>query len=947
MAAIHFLRSHLLGVSAVVAFASIAQAQVIPTQLPSTPVATPSPAPATSPARSSAPSVVTLHCRNALLSDVLLAIRRQVSVQLWWSPIELRGRGRVTIDLEHVPLADALTAVLDGRGLDATHIPPGAWIIQPKSPHPDVGRATIVGVITNRQTSDDVPGATVVVDNSQKVVTDDDGHYHLTNLAGGAHLLTVREVGYRPSTQYVRLSDSSTVALDVALEPTATTLSQVVVTGTIVPTERRAVPNQMTVITGEQLRQRGVHEIDELFRGDVPGLFAVATGNSSDADILRIYSRGGLSLTPGRPTTAMQVYVDGIALADPGYLNRIDPMTIDRIEILSGPQASTVYGSGAIAGVIQIFTKRAKVAPLTVDATVLGGTVAGLAGAAIGSRYVPQGRASLQLNGADSLTSFALGGRWNDVGAWTPERTTRDLGLNGALHRQWVSSLSTDLSAAGDQHWIDGGTTSDDATALSGDLAANALNGNYLYNATIAIGGPSVHHDQHTLASLLTTYTPTSWWSMQLRAGTDGITGVQYTPTAVFVTQADSFVTRLRTRASKAQAGVINTLRREVGDGGQITLVLGLDGWQSLASNLSTTAAGNTAQSDVVSATSTRDRVSDFGGFMQWEVAVADAAYLTIGLRGERNSNYGDHYGTDLSPRYALSLVHEFGLVTAKARFAYGRATQPPDPSVKDAESVTDATFGLHVLNAAAPLLGPEYQHGPEGGIELYFGHLASVDITHYDQTVQNLIGRVVVDSARSLLPINGTETYLYNDIYQATNVGTLRNVGTNVTASVNVGLWALRGTYSKQESIVRRYTAPFAAFLTTHTVNTYRIGEGALLFPTHLAAASLSYGSPRWHAEVNVQYVGVMPTNDDLVFELTGLARLGVLSPRVAPVPSSFRTLYPSTTTVDVHYLYRLTRGFDALLNIKNLANAEAHDIGVELPIIGRQAEVGLAWHR
>jgi outer membrane cobalamin receptor len=891
--------------------------------------------------------VITLHCRNAVLSDVLLAIRRQVSVQLWWGAIELWGRGRVTVDLEHVPLADALTAVLDGHGLEAMYLPPSAWIIRPKMPSAGVGRATVMGAITNRQTSDGVPRATVVIDNIQKVVTDDDGHYRLTNLAAGAHLLTVREVGYRPSTQYVRLGDGSAVALDVALEPTAATLSQIVVTGTVVPTERRAVPNQMTVITGEQLWQRGVHEIDELFRGDVPGLFAVATGNSSDADVLRIYSRGGLSLTPGRPTTAMQVYVDGIALVDPGYLNRIDPMTIDRIEILSGPQASTIYGSGAISGVIQIFTKREKERSLTLDATVLSGMVDGLAGSDISPRQVPQGRASLQLNGADSLTSFALGGRWNEVGAWTPQRTTRDFGLNGALHRQLFSSLSTDVSVTGDQHWIGGGTTSDDATALSGDLASNALNGNYLYDATTAIGGPSVHHDQHTLVSLLTTYAPTSWWSMQLRMGTDDITGVQYTPTAVFVTQSDSFLTRFRTLASKAQMGLINTLRRDVGGWGRTTLVLGLDGWRSTSSNISTTAADNGAQSDLVSVASTRDRVSDVGGFVQWEAAVADVAYLTVGLRGERNSNYGDHYGTDLSPRYALSLVQKFGIVTAKARFAYGRATQPPDPSVKDAEYVTDATFGPHLLNASAPLLGPEYQHGPEGGIELYFGHIASVDITHYDQIVQNLIGRVIVDSARSLLPVSGTETYLYNDIYQATNVGTLRNVGTNVTASVHGGPWALAGTYSKQESILRSYAAPFVALLTTHTVNAYRIGEGALLFPTHLAAASLSYGSSAWRAEVNVQYIGVMPTNDNLVFELAGVARLGVLSPRAAPVPSSFRTLYPSTTTVDVHYLYHLTHGLDALLHIKNIANVETHDIGVELPILGRQAEVGLAWHR
>jgi outer membrane receptor protein involved in Fe transport len=55
--------------------------------------------------------------------------------------------------------------------------------------------------------------------------------------------------------------------------------------------------------------------------------------------------------TPSRPTsTAWKWRIL--------YIANIDPNSIDRVEVIRGPQASTVYGSGAIGGVMQVFTRR-------------------------------------------------------------------------------------------------------------------------------------------------------------------------------------------------------------------------------------------------------------------------------------------------------------------------------------------------------------------------------------------------------------------------------------------------------------------------------------------------------------------------------------------------------------------------------------------------------------
>ena len=53
----------------------------------------------------------------------------------------------------------------------------------------------------------------------------------------------------------------------------------------------------------------------------------------------------------------MKVFVDGIEVANPTTA-AVDPNSIERIEVIRGPQAAAIYGSDAIGGVIQIFTKR-------------------------------------------------------------------------------------------------------------------------------------------------------------------------------------------------------------------------------------------------------------------------------------------------------------------------------------------------------------------------------------------------------------------------------------------------------------------------------------------------------------------------------------------------------------------------------------------------------------
>src|SRR5687767_14641869 len=225
--------------------------------------------------------------------------------------------------------------------------------------------------------------------------------------------------------------------LDITLDVSANALEQVVVTGTVVATELKAVPSAITVVTAKQIEERGITKIDQLFRGDIPGLFAQNQGSAMGAlldEVTTMFSRGATALSSASAGTSfgtnpIKTYVDGIELADAKYLSQIDPKSIERIEIVTGPQASTIYGSNAINGVMQIFTKRGSTPRPQLSLSLLSGWVENN----FSSARTPQHDYSAQLTGVEGRFSYNAGGSWNYVGPWTPaKQSTRTGGFGGA-----------------------------------------------------------------------------------------------------------------------------------------------------------------------------------------------------------------------------------------------------------------------------------------------------------------------------------------------------------------------------------------------------------------------------------------------------------------------------------------------------------------------------------
>src|SRR6476661_860337 len=150
-----------------------------------------------------------------------------------------------------------------------------------------------------------------------------------------------------------------------AQAPDTVMLNPVVVTATRFPRSAAGVPAAVTVLRGVDLRAQGIHTVFEALR-DVPGAAVVQTGSFGGQTSL--FLRGGQS-------NYVKVLVDGVPVNQPGGSFDFANLTTDnveRIEVVRGP-GSVLYGSDAIAGVVQIVTREGR-GPPGASAAAEGGT---------------------------------------------------------------------------------------------------------------------------------------------------------------------------------------------------------------------------------------------------------------------------------------------------------------------------------------------------------------------------------------------------------------------------------------------------------------------------------------------------------------------------------------------------------------------------------------------
>jgi TonB-dependent starch-binding outer membrane protein SusC len=254
--------------------------------------------------------------------------------------------------------------------------------------------ATLPALPALAQSTGTVSGRVTDADNGQSIVaaqlsidgttlgraTGEDGRYVIAGVPVGTHTLVVRRIGYVRQTRSIVVSNGGTVTADFALLKSSVSLAGVVVTATG-EERKKEVGNAITTVGSDDFVRGAVANTQQILQGRSTGVTVLGNSGQPGAGG-NIRLRGVNSITQGnRPI----IYVDGVRIFNGNTptgvssrqsvspLNDIPAADIDRVEIVKGPAATTLYGTEASGGVIQIFTKRGREGPAVWTLEAAGG----------------------------------------------------------------------------------------------------------------------------------------------------------------------------------------------------------------------------------------------------------------------------------------------------------------------------------------------------------------------------------------------------------------------------------------------------------------------------------------------------------------------------------------------------------------------------------------------
>ncbi len=849
---------------------------------------------------------VTLELSGVTTDQALKEITRQADLEITYSPRVVALERRVSLHARDITVAAALTEILLEAGVDVSVTTGGQLalvkrVLRPAPPVPAVDSGAVAGRVTDAESGSSLVGATVTIEDARRSArTDADGRYRIGALAPGSYTVRARYIGYTPAAVPVIVGAGEEATADFALARSPHELNQMVVTGTIVPTELKAVPTPVSVINESEIAVQRPHTVQQLFRQVVPG--AVSWNLANNYYITPFSTRGSSTLTGG--TSGMKVFVDGIQTAL-SSVSGLDPNSIERIEVIRGPQAAAIYGSDAIGGVIQYFTKRGD--PSLTRPQVSAEAALGLVQtpyAGIGT-VVRQGYRAAMRGGVTDV-SYNLGAGYWRLGDYLP---------NGEISRQ------SNPSVYGGMRFARGIVTVD----VSGRYYSQNFGG--ADNPELAqTGYPFVSKPFYTPQQVVNQTTgarlgvaPTGWWEHTVTVGLDRYT-IDYARARPRLTfPGDTLLQLVTQHQTRTSIGYNTSLRATFSRRVSGSLTAGFDHY-SLPSTLFFTAGALNTTGAVQFAPGqtpyfSRTFTNNTGYFAQGQLGIRDALFLTAAVRAEQNSDFGDSVGTPISPRVGATYVQQLGGVTVKLRGAWGRAIKAPAPGLKSAVlTASSATL-------ANPQLGPERQQGWDGGLDILFGSRGSLSVTYYDQTVDNLIQSVLLQTA----PVR-------TDQYQ--NVGSAKNRGVEVEGRLAVSSLDLKAQYA--------YTRARIEALAPGYVGDLQVGDQIPSTPKQTAGASLTLvpyaGSS---VSAGVTYVGSWRNFDFLA--LYGC--FGGTRP-CQPSTRGYVIEYPSFVKVNAIVTQRLTQLLSGFLSVDNLTNSTAYELSNSQAVMGRITTFGLQLH-
>ena len=231
----------------------------------------------------------------------------------------------------------------------------------------------IVGIVTDGQSGQPLGEVQVYIPGTGLgALTRANGRFIILNVPTGTHQVRAERIGLTTANQSVTVGANEAAEVNFALTTQALGLDEIVVTGTAGAARRREVGSTVNQINVAGMAEKPT-DVTKLLQATAPGV-EVSQGGGGAGQGSKIRLRGANTLSNGGDPI---IYVDGVRMMTGAFENRaakdqgnraanvtqspldmINPNDIERIEVIKGSAATTLYGTEASNGVIQIFTKK-------------------------------------------------------------------------------------------------------------------------------------------------------------------------------------------------------------------------------------------------------------------------------------------------------------------------------------------------------------------------------------------------------------------------------------------------------------------------------------------------------------------------------------------------------------------------------------------------------------
>jgi outer membrane receptor protein involved in Fe transport len=842
---------------------------------------------------------VTFSGKNVPLTKLFSAVKSQTGYSFFYEADLLREARPVTIDLKDVPLKEALNQILKDLPL--------GWLIESKTitiirkPLPlaivEEANSPLIKVTGTIWDEDQIPipGVSVMVKGTGQGTSTNNKGVFIINVKKGTQLI-FSSGGY--IEKQIRV-EAKTVAVQLQLD--VKPMEKLIVGGNLMTIKRRASISPIDVIDSKTLEALPYQTIEQIFRGTVPGTNNIQPGYetyqySYGSGVVSIRGSAGFG-----GYGSVKVFVDGIPFpGNADYTNTLDKNNIDHIEIVKGPSASTLYGSGSNGGVILVYTKKAVLNSTNINVT----TSAGWYDSKWQDKKPFRQIHSFNVAQGFNNISYFIGGDINNNETNMPGGKQKRYSVSGGVTYA-ANNLKIHISG---QHFVNNYIPERNAFY---DTSSNP----YFKRAGWQLPDTAQGTLKSNTLGLNITYRANSWWTHNLVVGwNNNFKGLEsYVRTAPYLNRdVTDKGTSLR---------YYNTISFASKSDLKATLLTGAE-YSNVYSTGYTVRRTTTAYNVTID---TFDIQKNTGIFAQLNPSYKNKIFLTLAGRYEINENFGSYF----NPRIGLTTNFLLGNLTVKPRIAWGSGITAVGWYYKHYPTVQGLTY------SPTDDLKPQQQEGWDYGLEGYMANdRFNFEVSRYTAILKDAI----------YISAKNTPTGI---IVSTVNAGEIENSGWEFSAGYRLNNLYISGSYSIMNSILRE---PLNGDSSLQDL--VYPGEQMQFIPRNAGGLTIGYGFPKifGHADrlstsVNITYTSGAYVSDQARSTYDRAANRYQVNINNYGA-RYYKTQLPSITRVNLNLDYNIHRDLRFFMQLSNITNNTGAEYFNDFPSIGRGWMFGLKYN-